>query len=121
MDGTLIYDEDCGFCVRSLRWGLRLGVSCAHRSWQSYADLAEIGLNEAAARDSAWYVTERETYRGHEAIARALMTSTRGWVRVLGRVTGSRAMRPVASRVYDWVATHRYQLPGGSDTCKLPD
>jgi predicted DCC family thiol-disulfide oxidoreductase YuxK len=42
-------------------------------------------------------------------------------VRWAGRLLGSRAMAPVAARVYRWVSEHRSALPGGTPSCALDD
>lgn len=109
----LIFDGDCGFCRRSVGWARRLGATCAMRP--SYAvDLAALGLTPPDAEEAVWFVGEGgRLFRGHEAIAQVLLTSRRTPVRWAGRVTGSRVLRPVASRGYAWVAANRHRLPGG--------
>lgn len=115
----LIYDGDCGFCQRSLGWALRLGITCEHRP-SHQVDLAAHGLSEQDVIEAAWYVDGDRRLRGHEAIAGALRTSRHAPVRWLGAVVGSRVLRPVAVRVYAWVARNRHRLPGASDACALP-
>ena len=89
---VLVYDGDCGFCQWSLRWGLRLGITCEHVAGQR-ADLPALGLTPADIEAA---------------------------VRLAGRVIGSRALRPVAAPAYTWVAAHRHRLPGASEACGLP-
>ena len=115
----LIFDGDCGFCQRSLGWALRLGITCEHRP-SHQVDLAAPGLSEQDGFEAAWYVDGDRRLRGHEAIAGALRTSRHAPVRWLGAVVGSRVLRPVAVRVYAWVARNRHRLPGASDACALP-
>lgn len=114
----LIYDGDCGFCVRSIGWARRLGVTCPAQPWQG-TDLAAVGLTEAQTTEAAWYVDGSRLFRGHEAIARALRTSRWGVVRLAGRALGSRVVAPVAAPAYAWVARNRGRLPGASDACKI--
>ena len=116
---VLVYDGDCGFCQWSLRWGLRLGITCDHVAGQR-ADLPALGLTPADVEAAAWYVDGDRLLRGHEAIAAALRTSRYVAVRLAGRVIGSRALRPVAAPAYTWVAAHRHRLPGASEACGLP-
>src|SRR6478735_2695294 len=52
---VLVYDGDCGFCQWSLRWGLRLGITCDHVAGQR-ADLPALGLTPADVEAAAWYV-----------------------------------------------------------------
>ncbi|CUR55448.1 conserved hypothetical protein [metagenome] len=115
----LIYDEDCGFCRRSLGWMTRLGTTCRYQSAQK-SDLAALGLSDQDVLDAAWFVVGDARWRGHEAIAQALQTSRLAPVRLLGRVVGSGLLRPLTSRGYAWVAAHRHQLPGGTPACELP-
>lgn len=115
----LIYDADCGFCSRSVGWARRLGATCEFRPSYS-VDLESLGLTSAEIDAAAWFVdAQGRLHRGHEAIARALETSRWRAVRILGRVTGSRMLRPLASRVYAWVAANRDRLPGGTGACRI--
>jgi predicted DCC family thiol-disulfide oxidoreductase YuxK len=115
---TLVFDGDCGFCHRCVRWGERLGTRVEARPWQSYADLAEVGLDATDVADAVWLVDGSRRRRGHEAIAGALATSRHAVVRLLGRLLGSRVAAPLARPAYDWVARHRHRLPGGTAACE---
>jgi predicted DCC family thiol-disulfide oxidoreductase YuxK len=108
--GTLIYDGNCGFCRRSLRQARSLGATCAAEPFQS-VDLAACGLTEHEASAAAWYVAADHRWHGHEAVAMVLRSSRHLPVRWLGRAVGSRALRPLASRIYEWVAANRHRLP----------
>ena len=114
----LVYDGDCGFCRRSLGWLRRLGATCAAQPWQA-TDLAAVGLNEDLAREAAWYVDGERSFRGHEAVGRALETSRWRGVRLLGRLVRSRAVRPLAAPAYGWVAANRHRLPGTGAACRV--
>ncbi|MDT0203025.1 DCC1-like thiol-disulfide oxidoreductase family protein [Nocardioides sp. AE5] len=116
MTGTLLYDRDCGFCQQSLRLLLRLGARCEHQTIQS-ADLSAWGISTTEALEAAWYVEEQRLFRGHEAVAKGLRSSRWLPVRLVGRVIGARALRPVMARAYAWVARNRHRLPGA--TCQL--
>ncbi|MGL5826749.1 MAG: thiol-disulfide oxidoreductase DCC family protein [Nocardioides sp.] len=116
--GVLIYDADCGFCVRSLGWAIKLGITCEHQPWQR-SDLPSLGLSEADARAAAWYAVDGRCWRGHEAIGQSLATSRYLPVRWVGRLLGTRTVRPLARPAYQWIANHRHQLPGGNATCRL--
>lgn len=117
--GLLIYDGDCGFCQWSIRWGLRLGITCDTRPGH-LVDLAAYGLTASDVESAAWYVDGSPPLRGHLAIAGALRTSRHLPVRLLGRLVGARVLRPVAAPAYAWVARNRHRLPGASDACGLP-
>jgi predicted DCC family thiol-disulfide oxidoreductase YuxK len=115
---VLVYDRDCGFCVRSVRWARRLGATCAAQAWQD-TDLPAAGLTEQQVLEAAWYVDGEHRFRGHEAVAYTLRSSRYGVVRLLGRLIGSRALQRPAGTAYSWVARNRYRLPGASDACQL--
>ncbi len=116
--GVLIYDADCGFCVRSLGWAIKMGITCRYQSWQS-SDLGQLGLTEADVLEAAWYVDGSRRWRGHEAISKSLRTSRYFPVRWIGWLLGTALVAPIARPAYTWIANHRYQLPGGTPACKL--
>lgn len=107
----LIYDGGCGFCRRSLRWLHAAG--CRFEAVASGdVEPAELGLTSQDLAQAAWWVEDDGTLlRGHEAIARALLTSRWLPVRLLGHVVRSRPVAPLSRRVYQWVADHRGGFP----------
>jgi predicted DCC family thiol-disulfide oxidoreductase YuxK len=116
--GTVIYDADCGFCTTTAEW-LRRHGGCGLQPWQTL-DLEPLGLTEDDVRNAAYWMdgSGRVTARGAGAIAEALQTCHHVW-RLAGHVVYARPMRPVADRVYVWVARNRHRLPGSTDACKL--
>ena len=106
----LIYDGDCGFCRRSIRWAKALGATCPTVAYQE-ADLTAYDLSVGEAADAAWFVEQGRRWRGHEAVAMALRTSRFVVVRWAGVLLGTRVLRPLASRAYAWVAANRGRLP----------
>lgn len=117
--GTLVWDADCGFCAWSLRRMRDLGATCADSPWQR-TDLDAVGLTVEDVTEAAWFVDEQGgLHRGAAAIGQALRTSRWLPVRLLGRVAGSRALRPVADPAYAWVARNRHRMPGSTDACRL--
>jgi predicted DCC family thiol-disulfide oxidoreductase YuxK len=118
MSSLLVYDGDCGFCTRSLGWARALGATTPAQPWQAL-DLPTLGLAESDVTEAAWYLDGAVRLRGHEAIAAMLRSSTHLPVRLLGRLVGSRVLRPVGLRAYAWIAAHRYQLPGGTAACRV--
>lgn len=115
----LIYDGDCAFCTRSVGWAQRLGATCPFRPSVA-VDLEALGLTPADVDEAAWFVgSQGRLFRGHEAVAQALRTSRYLPVRLLGRITGARLLRPVGARAYAWVADHRHRLPGGTAACRI--
>lgn len=116
----LIYDRDCGFCQWSLQVMRRFGATCESRAWQE-CDLDALGLSLSDVTDAAWFIDGDQKFRGHEAIAQTLRSSRWLPVRILGRIVGSRVLRPVATPAYAWVSRNRHLLPGATQACRIED
>ena len=106
----LIFDGDCAFCERCASWiAARLPAGTPVVASQQ-ADLAALGLSAQQASDAAWWIdTDRQTHRGHRAIAAALQTCGGGWGR-LGRVMTVPVISTLAAGVYELVARNRHRL-----------
>lgn len=116
MTPVLLYDADCGFCTRSAQWALRLGCAVEVVAWQAY-DLASVGVTPEQATEQVYLVDGVHRWPGHVAVGQTLVRSRRLPVRLAGRVVLLPVLAPLASRVYRWVADHRYRLPGGTAAC----
>lgn len=119
--GLLVFDGDCAFCTSSARFASRW-VNRAGRyaiaPWQQL-DLAALGLTADECLDAAQFVCpDGQVRAGHQAIAEALRQGSPPFG-PLGAVLGSRALAPLARRVYEWVAENRYRLPGGTAACAV--
>ena len=116
---TLVYDADCGFCTRSAQFAKRWVDRRDRfdvRPWQEL-DLAAVGLSPEDCDDAAQFLTADGSIRsGHRAIASAATHGAPPW-RPVGYLLMAPGVSRVAARAYDWVAEHRYQLPGGSAAC----
>jgi predicted DCC family thiol-disulfide oxidoreductase YuxK len=117
----LIFDGDCAFCSSCVRFaqGVLPGTVEAV-PWQRVPDLAAYGLTpEDAAASVRWVDSSGSVASGHEAVAQMLMASGGAWA-----VAGRMMLLPVisfgAAFVYEVVARHRHQLPGGTPACRLP-
>jgi predicted DCC family thiol-disulfide oxidoreductase YuxK len=115
--GTLVYDADCGFCTVSADWLSRHG-DCHVVPWQRL-DLEGVGLTQQDVTTAAYWLEPGAKRRGARAIAAAMRTCGPAY-RVLGRLIDLPPVRPLAAYVYGLVAKYRYQLPGGSNACRLP-
>ena len=107
----LIYDGDCGICNQSADWArAHLPEGTDVVSWQSIDDLGGLGLSVDDVTTAAYFVEDDGTlHRGEDAVASALRRAGGGW-RVAGTVLGSLPVRPLARRVYYWVATNRHRF-----------
>ena len=116
----LIYDGDCGFCTSvavaiSRRW--RIPAEAA--AWQSLGEsgLAELGLTPEAAQRAAWWVDgDGRRFRGHRAVAKALLAA-RGWRRVVGEVILIPPVSWASAVGYRLVVRYRHRLPGSTNAC----
>lgn len=101
----LLYDAQCGFCVRALRvFGRVLKRRVQAIPLQDFvSDNEQLSVTELTK--SITLVDGEHIYRGAEAIARAVP----GLV-VLYSVPG---IRQLADWMYTVVARHRHQFPGG--------
>lgn len=112
---VLVYDGDCGFCMRSALWLTAKGdavARAAHTMDLSPAD-------DARTRDAAgWMVEEEFRAWGAPAIAAALHRRG-GGARFLGTLLTLPLVDAAANRVYAWVARHRHRMPGGTSQCRV--
>ncbi|HWD53130.1 MAG TPA: DCC1-like thiol-disulfide oxidoreductase family protein [Acidimicrobiales bacterium] len=117
---VLVYDGDCGFCTSvAARISQRWRIPATAAAWQSLGEdgLAELGLTPEMARAAAWWVDgDGRQFRGHLAVARALLAA-RGWRRMVG---GAMAVPPLswaAAVGYRVVVHYRHRLPGSTRAC----
>ena len=113
----LVYDGECGFCVRSARWiEARLPADARVEPWQSL-ELAELGLSRDDVEAAVWWIADdsRSTRRsrGAEAIGRSLVAAGGSWG-VAGRLIIHPPLCWLARPVYALVAANRHRLPGSA-------
>lgn len=119
MKATFVFDGDCGFCTKCARFAERWVPTGATIVPYQWADLAALGLSEAECEQAVQWVSGTRRSAGPEAIADLLRSSRVAW-RPVGWLLGRRPLRVLAWPVYNWVARHRHQLPGGTAACALP-
>ena len=115
-----IYDADCSFCTKSAKWLERhfRDDSASIAPWQSL-DLAAFELTEADVTTAAWWVDDDgENYGAHRSIARAMRSCGAG-IALAGTVIDNPPVSWLAAPVYRWIARHRNQMPGGTDSCAI--
>lgn len=111
----LIYDGECGFCVRSARWiAARLPPDARVEPWQSL-ELAEVGLSQPDVEAAVWWIDRDggspRRARGAEAIGWSLIAAGGFW-RIIGRLIVRPPLRWLARPGYALVAANRHRLPG---------
>jgi predicted DCC family thiol-disulfide oxidoreductase YuxK len=119
----IIYDGQCGFCVRTLKVARALDVGGVLR-FHDATDRARIDAQFPALLgadlETAMYAVADggQTYRGFFAFRRLVWSSPLLWpLLLLFYFPGATVVGP---RVYGWVARRRTNLGCGSPGCPLP-
>jgi predicted DCC family thiol-disulfide oxidoreductase YuxK len=119
----VIYDGQCGFCIRALRvcraFDTRgvLRFHDANARQQVYAEFPE--LRDADFENAMFVVTpKRDVTRGFFAFRRIARALPAMWIALpLLYFPGSRWIGP---KVYAWIARNRSRFGCESDVCELP-
>lgn len=111
----LVYDGECGFCVRSARWiAARLPGAARVEPWQSL-ELEELKLSQPDVEAAVWWLEDRgrgqRRSRGAEAIGRSLVAVGGAWG-IIGRLIVHPPLCWLARPTYALVAANRHRLPG---------
>ena len=85
----LVYDGQCGFCIRSARWiKARLPEDAQVEPWQAL-EVDELGLSQPDVEAAVWWVDDRGSPprrgRGADAIGWSLVAAGGAW-RIIGRL-----------------------------------
>ena len=111
----LVYDGQCGFCIRSARWiEARLPAEARVEPWQTL-ELRELGLSRPDGQAAVWWIDDSgnstRRSRGAEAIGRSLVAAGGIWT-----WAGLLIIHPplcwLARPIYALVAANRHRLPG---------
>jgi predicted DCC family thiol-disulfide oxidoreductase YuxK len=118
---NIIYDGQCGFCVRSLQIVRNLDLYHTLRFYDSHwsETLATFPLLNEVNVDEAMYtiVAGEPLYAGFFAFRRIMWNSPLTWILLpIFYFPGASLFGP---RVYAWVARHRTSLGCRSDACDL--
>jgi predicted DCC family thiol-disulfide oxidoreductase YuxK len=119
----VVYDGECSFCRRSLRWFDRVDVwrrvrphdmTNRERVHRAFPELIGADLD-----DAMFVVTAgRRVYRGFFAVRRLLWNSPMTWLLLpLFYLPGASA---IGRRVYAWVARNRRRFGCESTVCDPP-
>jgi predicted DCC family thiol-disulfide oxidoreductase YuxK len=108
---VLIYDGDCGICNQSADWArAHLPAGTKVVPWQSIDDLAALGLTVQDVETAAYWVDDDGTLRRGETAASAVLRRAGGGWSVAGAALNTPVVRPVARRLYYWIAANRHRL-----------
>lgn len=114
---TLVYDGDCGICQASVR--LLRSLGCRAEMVPSAVWVRDHPSDAARCADAVLFVEGGgEVLAGERAIAAALRRVRRPGP-LAAAVLDARGIRPLAGRVYRWVAANRARLSArlGLDAC----
>lgn len=117
-DGFLLYDGDCGFCSRTVRWLRARGDGLVAAPSHS-VDLDEVGLTDEQVTTEVWWIAADGTAQGgHRAIGMALWSLGGAWV-AAGRFLVLEPVGIVAGPIYAAIARNRHRMPGATDACRI--
>ena len=104
---VLIYDGDCGFCLRCADW-LRARGDVPMVS-DGEVDRLVLGLTPEETKTAVWWVEGRTRFSGHHAIGHALRPLGGGWA-LVGRLICVPPLSWLAAVTYQWVAANRHRF-----------
>jgi predicted DCC family thiol-disulfide oxidoreductase YuxK len=118
---VLVYDGDCGLCMKLSRAARRLIMPPAGTVIAAQElDLAAYGLTLEQCLEALQFVDARgRTHAAQDAVARLLLAAARWW-RPLGALLLLPGVNALAGVGYRWVARNRYRLPGATQACAVP-
>ncbi len=116
---VLIFDGDCGFCTSAANFVVaRSAVPIEAVAWQ-LTEVTKFGLTETQTAARVYFVTGREAFGGHLALAQVLWLQRGiGW-KALGWLMTVPPTCWLASVGYALVARFRHRLPGGTPACAV--
>jgi len=118
---VIVYDGLCHLCSSSVAWIARRAGDRVRfvpvQSDEGAAALKAAGLN-ALDPDSFLIVKGGQSLQKSRAVIAALQTAGGGW-RAVALLLGL-LPRPVADKIYGWIAANRYKWFGRRTTCFIP-
>lgn len=113
----LIFESDCGFCNRCVRFAARrLPSRARYQPWQR-TDLESLGITRQRARyEVLWVAPDGKVFGGAQAVAKLLLDCG-GLFAVLGALLRIPPFRWIAHGCYRLISNNRHQLPGGGPQC----
>ena len=90
------------------------------KSWQTIPEqMTILGLTSEDGLTQAWFVTPTgKLYGGAAAVNHAMRYVW--WAKPFSYLYLLPGIRQLQDWVYRWIADHRYQLPGSTEACALP-
>ncbi|MBE7530042.1 MAG: DUF393 domain-containing protein [Ardenticatenaceae bacterium] len=82
--------------------------------------MAALGLSDVDGMTQVWFVDTDGRLRGGAAAVNGALRYV-WWARPFTWLYSLPGIKQLQERVYRWVATNRYRLPGGSAQCRFDD
>ncbi len=118
---VLIFDGDCGFCTSTSKYiAKRSKVPIEIIPWQ-YVDFINLPITKEDCADQVYLLVDGKPFGGHEGFAMILRVQPNAFIRFIGSVAMSKALRWFSKPTYRLVAKYRHKLPGGTPACKMPN
>lgn len=118
--GTLLFDDDCGFCWRAIEWMQARGVFYrTHVTPWQWVPTERLPVDPDRLGHEVVLVRDAEVFGGAQALAVCMTTGSSRWP-WLGRFLLLPVVRQVAAAGYRLVARNRHRMPGGTTTCRVP-
>ncbi|KAA0021177.1 thiol-disulfide oxidoreductase DCC family protein [Antrihabitans cavernicola] len=116
----LLYDRDCGFCVKSAHFLQRIDRRGRVRivALQQAGATERFGVSRDQALEQAWALDSRGERHAGAGAVNAVLSGAIG-TRLPLLIYRLPGIRQLQDRVYRWVADNRYRLPGRGGTCAI--
>src|SRR5699024_9069066 len=103
---TMLYDFECGLCLRAAAWARVARLDVVIRPLQS-VDLVALGVSpDRAVRELPLVTGDGKVYYGHRAVAAALRAGPPVF-RAAGYLMMLPGVRTLAQHTYAWVSRNR--------------
>jgi predicted DCC family thiol-disulfide oxidoreductase YuxK len=118
---ALLYDDDCGFCRRSVQWLRDHNALGPTRTvaWQSLDPHRLPVARERLEREIILVRGDDIRGGGATALALAVTCGTLPW-KLTGRALRLPVIRTLAAYAYRKVAANRHRMPGSTAACEIP-
>jgi predicted DCC family thiol-disulfide oxidoreductase YuxK len=118
---VILYDGRCVMCTKTAARLQKMKTSTSLKAIpiqdEQAASYLPVGYPIEQLQQEIHVINSgnNQIYRGPDAIFHVMTTiPSLRWLAYIQRIPG---MKPIVSRIYRWIAKHRYQLFGTTDAC----
>ena len=120
-NSLVVFDGDCGFCARDIRFLLRQDRKARYRFTSCQSELGTGLLRHFGHRtddyDTSLLVEEGRAYAKSDGVIRSVVGLGGAWRLVSALLLFP---RPLRDALYDVVARNRMRIAGRTDVCDVP-